>query len=316
MGCIRKIMPNTPIVKCCSFTFGSFFIFEIKFYLSYNIIIKPCIGDWLMGVIPAQNPKIRHKLKELISTWPANGVFCSNWLKQHGYSYALLHEYVKAKWLKQITRGVYARYQDSPVWEGIINGLQEQTPSLIHVGGKSALELNGFIQYVPLNFKTIHLYTPINASFPKWLLSQKIKDVRFVHYSSDLFSKNQKLGITEIEVSGFKLKISTPERAILEMIHNVSKNQSFIEVAEVFEFLNSLRAELLNQLLENCKSIKVKRIFLFLSEFNKHPWWDKINKNINIGHGKRLVEKNGALNKKYLITVPLELVKKDYDNEE
>jgi hypothetical protein len=100
------------------------------------------------------------------------------------------------------------------------------------------------------------------------------------------------------------------------MFHNIPTEQPFVEAAEIFEFLNSLRPELLNQLLDICKSIKVKRIFLYLAENQNHPWWNEINKKISIGSGKRVVEKNGVLNKKYLITVPSELFDKSEANDE
>jgi tRNA-binding EMAP/Myf-like protein len=57
-------------------------------------------------------------------------------------------------------------------------------------------------------------------------------------------------------------------------------------------------------LLENCNSIKVKRLFLFLAESYQHPWLKKINRaKIDLGQGKRVIVKGGKLDSKYQITV-------------
>jgi hypothetical protein len=56
--------------------------------------------------------------------------------------------------------------------------------------------------------------------------------------------------------------------------------------------------------LENCSSIKVKRIFLYLAETQKHGWYDFIDqKNIGLGSGKRVINPSGKLDKKYSIVI-------------
>lgn len=255
------------------------------------------------------------KLRDLISIWPENGIFFASWLKKLGYSSELLFKYTKSKWLKQIAPSVYARFQDSPSWEALISGLQIQRSSKIYIGGKTALEIHGYIQYVPMNFRTIHLYSPINHYFPRWLLIENMTKARIVHYSSNIFGDNDQIGLTDTEIFNFKIKISNPERAILEMIHHIPYHQSFVESAEIMEFLASLRPDMLNELLINCQSIKVRRIFFFLAEINKHPWSKELNLDLNMGKGKRVIEKKGVLNKKYLMTVPRELMQEE-ENEE
>jgi hypothetical protein len=264
-----------------------------------------------LSIPPAQ----KTKLKDLLAIWPENAIFIATELKRLGYSSELIFKYTKSKWLKQIAPRVYARFQDSPSWQAIVCALQTQMNSKIYIGGKTALEIHGFIQYVPMNYRTIHLYSPINHYFPKWLLIENTTDARIIHYSSNIFGKVELLGLTEKEESNFKIKISTPERAILEMLHHIPSNQSFIESAEIMEFLVGLRPVLLNELLNVCQSIKVRRLFLFLADLNQHPWFKEINFDLNLGKGKRVVEKNGVFNKKYLITVPKELTQKEEDYE-
>ena len=74
------------------------------------------------------------------------------------------------------------------------------------------------------------------------------------------------------------------------------------------ESLTSLRPDVVQSLLECCKSIKAKRLFLYLAEATEQPWFSKIRVvKINLGKGKRLIEKGGVFNAKYQITVPKEL---------
>ncbi|MCK4865622.1 MAG: type IV toxin-antitoxin system AbiEi family antitoxin domain-containing protein, partial [Gammaproteobacteria bacterium] len=58
-------------------------------------------------------------------------------------------------------------------------------------------------------------------------------------------------------------------------------------------------------LLEDCNSIKVKRFFMWLAEYNQHKWVERLDlTNVDFGKGKRTLFKGGVFNKKYQITVP------------
>ena len=61
-------------------------------------------------------------------------------------------------------------------------------------------------------------------------------------------------------------------------------------------------------LLENCQSVKVKRLFLYMGEKADHNWFNYLDlKNVDLGKGKRSIVKNGLFIDKYGITVPKEL---------
>ena len=71
------------------------------------------------------------------------------------------------------------------------------------------------------------------------------------------------------------------------------------------EGLTTLRPKLVQRLLEECKSIKVRRLFLLMAEYSNHDWFKELNvEKIDLGSGKRVIVKNGVLDKKYKITVP------------
>jgi hypothetical protein len=57
-----------------------------------------------------------------------------------------------------------------------------------------------------------------------------------------------------------------------------------------------------------CENVKVKRLFLHLSDRYEHLWVKYLKKeDIDIGTGKMQIVKNGKFDKKYLITVPKEI---------
>jgi hypothetical protein len=71
------------------------------------------------------------------------------------------------------------------------------------------------------------------------------------------------------------------------------------------ENLVTLRVEIVQQLLVICQSVKVKRLFMYMSEKCGHPWVSEIDtQSIYLGKGKRMVVQGGMYDKKYHITVP------------
>jgi hypothetical protein len=108
-------------------------------------------------------------------------------------------------------------------------------------------------------------------------------------------------------MGAFSIRSSTPERAILEMLDGVPSKQTFSEAKLIFENLTTLRSQLVQTLLEQCNSIKAKRLFLYLAEECHHAWFTKLKlSQIELGKGKRSIGPNGRLNAKYLIVVPRE----------
>jgi len=101
--------------------------------------------------------------------------------------------------------------------------------------------------------------------------------------------------------------ISSPELAAMEMLYLIPNEQSFDEALKITEGLTTLRPQLVQSLLEECNSVKVKRLFLFMAEKSQHTWFKELNlTKLNLGSGKRMIIQNGVLDKKYHITVPRE----------
>ncbi len=71
------------------------------------------------------------------------------------------------------------------------------------------------------------------------------------------------------------------------------------------ENVGTLRPQLVQLLLEQCRSVKVKRLFLWSAEHVGHAWAEQVDpKRVDLGCGKRQLYKGGSLDPKYEITVP------------
>jgi hypothetical protein len=65
----------------------------------------------------------------------------------------------------------------------------------------------------------------------------------------------------------------------------------------------------LQQLLADCRSIKVKRLFVWFAERHNHAWLKKLDRAaIDLGRGKRMLVRGGKFDTKFNITVPETLV--------
>jgi hypothetical protein len=73
------------------------------------------------------------------------------------------------------------------------------------------------------------------------------------------------------------------------------------------EGLPSLRAGLMQELLEVCTSVKVKRLCLHFADVTHMPWRTAlVDDRIDLGVGKRQIVAGGRLDARYNITVPRE----------
>ena len=74
------------------------------------------------------------------------------------------------------------------------------------------------------------------------------------------------------------------------------------------EGLANLRPQLVEQLLKECTSIKVKRLFLYMADKVRHQWLPFVDQsNLELGKGDRSIAPNGVYIAKFKIIVPKEL---------
>lgn len=259
----------------------------------------------------ASNPNRRKLLEELI---PEGIIVTRKWLKQEtGLSNHALDNLVKSEQLKLLWKGIYTRGAIHPNWQSVIYTLQQSVETDFIIGGISALELKGFSQYIAHSKRVnVHLYG--NDKLPAWTKEIVKNDVLVKHTRTSLFavmdkSLSEKFTTTVAWKEGMEeLRISTPERACLEMLDQVPDSISFEHADQLIQGMTTLSPRALQILLEMCTNVKVKRLFLWFAKRHNYIWFTKLNlEKIDLGSGKRVIEKRGELDKTYLITVPKNL---------
>lgn len=233
----------------------------------------------------------------------------SSWLAANGYSHGLQQRYRESRWLESIGQGAMIRAGDQVGYEGAIYALQEQAGSTVHPGGKTALAYLGKAHYLEMNVKTVSLFGRKGEKPPVWF-EKRDWNVRIDYQPTSFLPPD--LGLTEFELKNFSIRISGAVRAMLECLYLAREKQDLIECYELMEGLNNLRPDQVQALLEKCRSVKVKRLFLYLAEKTGHSWLSRLNTaQIDLGKGKRSLVRGGVFVEKYQITVPKELEKHD-----
>jgi Transcriptional regulator, AbiEi antitoxin, Type IV TA system/Transcriptional regulator, AbiEi antitoxin N-terminal domain len=248
------------------------------------------------------------------------------WLKRHHYSRQLWHHYAATGLLEQLAPRVFRRPRGSLTWQQVVISLQTELRQNLVVGGRTALELQGYAHYLSREIKEVHLYGPKRP--PTWL-NQLRAGARFVYHNDrKLFRKetvapslpgldwnpdkgaavHDGLTVQPWGQSNWPLTLSSPERAILELLDELPRHESFHQADVLMEGLANLSPRRLQKLLEDCRSVKVKRLFFFFADRHPHAWLKRLDKHaVGLGDGKRMLVKGGKLNKTYQITVPEEM---------
>ncbi len=271
------------------------------------------------------------KLNKLERSLPEGLIVDAAWLTRHGYSTSLRSQYVASGWLEQPARQVYRRRRGELSWQQVVISLQTLLQYPLVVGGRTALDLQGYAHYLVHETRDIHLHGPKPP--PGWLNKLPL-GVRFhYHNGRKLFrndpvtrglsslSWNLRTGTSQNADSlhspftvlpwgqwDWPLTLSTVERAALELLDELPARETFHQVDKLFEGLSSLSPTRLQKLLADCKSVKVKRLFFFFADRHRHALLKRLRRSeIDLGKGKRMLVKGGKYNSAYQITVPEDL---------
>jgi len=245
--------------------------------------------------------KINNLLQE---TYPGT-VLTSSWLNKKGYSHELIRNYKRSKWIQAFGNGAVVRYKDDVDYLGAVHSMQRQMGMSIHPAARTALSLLGRAHFLEINQNLVYLFAYEKEVLPTWFKKHDWKpEIEF--FTSSFLPP--KLGMTTKEHKGFTIEVSTPARAILECLYLFPKEISLVECYQIMEGLTDLVPNQLQELLERCTSVKVKRLFFYLADKSNHNWLKHIEKSkIDLGKGKRSFVKKGCYIPKYEITVPKEL---------
>lgn len=203
----------------------------------------------------------RHQLiKRFQTELPRGAPFDLATLATLGVSPQLAARYAEGGWLVRLAQGIYAFPNDDYGVYGALKFLQQRVPGM-HVGGKSALAAQG-VRHNLGSRDTLVLWGEARYTMPDWFISRF--PARYVHASlfdwQDASLDSKTLGTPPGLPDG--LQVSSPERAVLELLYDAGTKQSLEEARNVFDGLRSPRKELLGQLLSCCTSVKAVRLFL------------------------------------------------------
>jgi hypothetical protein len=280
----------------------------------------------------------RGKLNWLQHHLPDGLVADAGWLERQGYSRGLRNKYVTHGWLDQLGHGVFRRPRvKSPTlaedgslrWQNVVVSLQTLLRYPLAVGGRTALELQGFAHYLnAAGPREVHLYGV--RRLPGWVSKLKLDTRLTVHNAGKLFKAEALAGGIQsehvaadsgnsdsilgslrwqaVELQEWPVLMSSPERAILELLDEVPRRETFHQADVLMEGLQNLSPRRLQKLLVACRNVKVKRLFFLFAERHNHAWLKKLDRSgIDFGRGKRMLVRGGKLDTKYNITVPKSL---------
>ncbi len=231
------------------------------------------------------------------------------WLYDQGFSRPDIDFFLRSSKLESIARGVYRRPGPALKWEHILYSLIKLGYS-VHVGGRSALELQGFAHYLPFSEnRAVEFYT--TSKLPSWVT--QLQEIPIIVHKVHCFEGISQEMLTT-RVFGhwdWELQMASVELALFELLCQVKSEADFLLLDKFFESMTTLRPNLLNNLLLSCTQVKAKRLFFWFMDRHNHPWQAKIERDVALGSGKRMIVKGGILDKTYQITVPKEMGEND-----
>jgi hypothetical protein len=240
------------------------------------------------------------KINQLLQQWPPGTVATLRWLTSRGVDRRLADKYVQSGWLERLGHGAYKRAGATVDWAGAVHALQTQLGLAVHPGGITAIELRGYTHYLAFGAREVVLFGNPGTKLPAWFKDHSwSRPVSLV--TTGVFADNDK---ATFQVDGVELEVATLEQAAFEMVYLVPKRQSYEEAFQVMESLASLRPQIVQQLLEDCTSVKTKRLFMHAAERANHPWLKRLDlSKVDFGSGRRTIHAGGRLDKKYDLVV-------------
>lgn len=245
------------------------------------------------------------KMNQVFRNWPKGTVATQAWLSQLGVSSKLANWHVGSGWLVRFGARAFTQPGDQVDWRGGLYALQTQLGMTVHVGGRTALELQGRSHFVPLGRQEkVILVSDQPEQLPTWFKNYRW-DASLEHRCLSLFKRVLDKATAKLDCGGFEVVMSSAERAVMEQMRLARTNDDVEQAYQLMEGLSTLRPNVVQDLLVNCRSVKVKRLFLWSAERVAHAWFGRLDPSqVDLGKGKRQLYRGGRLNLKYQITVP------------
>jgi hypothetical protein len=179
----------------------------------------------------------------------------------------LAHHYLKSGWLVRLGRGVFMFPNDTLRRDDCLNFLSNRVAGF-HVGGKTALAWRGVRHNLPAR-EPLSLWGEGKTRLPDWF--QNLFPSRYT--ARNPFSQLPKnFALQPLPETPDGVLVSTPERALLELLSEVGVHQGVEETRNIMEGARSLRSEELATLLKHCRRVKVVRLCVHWAGELDLPW--------------------------------------------
>ena len=249
------------------------------------------------------------KIKKILDLVPRDSLLFSSWMASQGIDRKEQTLYVRSGWLERVAQGVYKIAGSKPTLYGAVASYNKQLGKRCHVGASSALDMRGFSHFVAMGKPLGYLFTDKDSRLPGWFEKTEW-DMTVKYFTTSVFGPE--IGLEAYDYNGTQLLISSPERAFMECLLLSPEQFSLLDSYYLMEMMTTLRPALVQQLLEACSSIKVKRLFLYMAEKAGHSWFRALDLGkIDLGRGVRNISATGRFISKYQMIVPVELA--DYE---
>ncbi len=248
------------------------------------------------------------KLETILEQHPDDLIFTSHYLACHGISHQLCQRYQKSGYLQSLGYGAWQLTGSSPSFFHGVSCLQQQVQFPIYISGLTALILHQRTHYLYPNASEIWYGLSSKKHLPLWFQKNHFNTSPLFFSTAYL---TDHLGyISYQQENQPTILISSVERATLECFHQSPKKISLTECYENLEclaFRDAIDISLMQQLLEQCQSHKVKKLFLSLADRLELEWFDDLDiSKISLGTGIQSIYpfEKGQLDKKYNIMIP------------
>lgn len=159
-------------------------------------------------------------------------------------------------------------------WFKLIDILQNDLKLDVYPGGYSAMT-SWYHRHAHIYHPSVEdLYGIDVDKIPEKLL-KGAWERKFNLHKFNFFPKD--LGINKIKTRGYKLRIPSLERALLEMVYDIGIKTTFNTLFDYFTDLYQINLNSFQELLASCTSEKIKRLGLFLAEESGLDYYDKLN---------------------------------------
>jgi len=189
-------------------------------------------------------------------------------------------------WLRRLGHGVYLLAGDKLDRDASLAWLATAMPGL-HVAGKSALAMRGVRHNLAFQ-QTLTLWGDKPGKLPEWFIAEFPAHYQATHIFDAMMAPE--FGLAPLPAGRPDMLVSTPERALLELLSDVGKRQGLEEARHLLEGVRSPRLQVLEGLFSHLNRIKVVRLADMLATQLELSWQPVAHKHSErLGGGERWV---------------------------